>query len=171
MKTPIWLSVLSIVRPYKHICYARCNALKYNFLWLLLKWIPLFSVYHIRRTLWSMKWMWSNMWSMKWMWSNMWSMKWMWSYMWSMKWMWNNMWSMKWMWSNVWSTKWMRSNMWSMMHFENLLCFQNAGHCDLLTDVGRAGKVILSRRAYCSQHRKASNHHANLPLEMYSFTL
>ena len=24
---------------------------------------------------------------------------------------------------------------------------------------------------YISQHKKASNHHANLPLEMYSFTL
>ena len=29
----------------------------------------------------------------------------------------------------------------------------------------------LGNVCYDTQHKKASNHHANLPLEMYSFTL
>ena len=34
--------------------------------------------------------------------------------------------------------------------------------------MGRGDELLASE---VSQHKKASNHHANLPLEMYSFTL
>ena len=44
----------------------------------------------------------------------------------------------------------------------------NLDHCD--------GEYVHMFACLCvntnaSQHKKASNHHANLPLEMYSFTL
>ena len=36
---------------------------------------------------------------------------------------------------------------------------------------GFKGSIGESQKLNQTQHKKASNHHANLPLEMYSFTL
>ena len=38
-------------------------------------------------------------------------------------------------------------------------------------DVSVGCFIIIESSYRVSQHKKASNHHANLPLEMYSFTL